>query len=64
MAPIETLREGDMDWLTLFFTIPAVYAGFAVVAGLLIKGLRARYLIIIGMSIWFFGAFCILGLGA
>ena len=60
---IRTLWECDMGGF-IFFTVYVVVAGFAVVAGLLIKGRWARSLIIIGMSIWFFGAFCILGLGA
>ena len=33
------------------------------VAGLLIKERWARFLIIIGMSLWFFGAFCLIGMG-
>ena len=33
------------------------------VAGLLIKGRWARFLIITGMSLWFFGAFCLIGMG-
>jgi len=34
------------------------------VAGLLRKERWGSYLIIIGMSLWFFGAFCLLGIGA
>jgi len=34
------------------------------VAGLLIKERRAYLMIIIGMSLWFVGAFCLLGIGA
>ena len=59
---IRTLWECDMGGFIVF--VPGLVAGFAVVAGLLIKGQWARFLIIIGMSIWFFGAFCIIGFGA
>ena len=59
---IRTLWECDIGGFILF--VPGLVAGFAVVAGLLIKGRWARFLIIIGMSIWFFLGFCILGFGA
>ena len=59
---IRTLWEGDIDGFTLF--LPGVIAGLSVIAGLLIKGRWARFLIIIGISIWFLVAFCVLGLGA
>jgi hypothetical protein len=39
-------------------------AGFAVVAGLLVKGWWARLLIIMGISVWFSLAFFILTVGA
>ena len=47
----------------IFFTVPAVVAGLSVVAGLLINRRWACFLVIIGMSLWFFEAFCILGMG-
>ena len=40
-----------------------VLAALVFVAGLLINRRWGRFLIIIGMSIWFFLAFCILGMG-
>lgn len=59
---IGTLWDGDA--VGIIFFLPGVIAGFAVLAGLLIRRRWARLMIIIGMSSWFFGAFCILGLGA
>jgi hypothetical protein len=59
---IRTLWECDIGGFILF--VPGSVAGFAVVAGLLIKGRWARFLIIIGMSIWFLYGIFILGLGA
>ena len=41
-----------------------VLSALVFIAGLLIKGRWARFLIIIGMSIWFFLAFCIIGMSA
>ena len=41
----------------------AVLSASVLVAGLLIKGRWACFLIIIGMSIWFLGAFYILAMG-
>ena len=63
LALIATLWEGDLDWF-VFFIVPVVVAGFAIVAGLLIKGHWARFLIIMGMSVWFFLAMCIVAMGA
>jgi len=60
---ILALWHGATD-MFIFFTVPAVVAGFAIVVGLLIKGRWARFLIIIGMSIWFILAFCTLAMGA
>jgi len=62
LALIGTLWEGDMNGF-IFFAVPAVVAGFAILAGLLIKGWWARFLVIIGMSIWFILASFILGMG-
>jgi urea transporter len=53
-------------WADTFIIISAaitVVAGLSVVAGLLINRRWACFLVIIGMSIWFFEAFCILGMG-
>jgi len=58
---IRTLWECDIEGFIIF--VPGVLAGSAIVAGLLIKGRWARFLIIIGMSIWFLVGFFILGLG-
>ncbi len=63
VAPINTLWHSDMDGF-IISTAALVVAGFGIVGGLLIKGRWARFLVIIGMSIWFFWAFVILGLGA
>jgi len=49
---IRTLWEGDMGGFVFF--VPGVIGGLSVIAGLLINKRRARFLIIVGMSIWFF----------
>jgi len=54
---------GGTDML-IFFTVPPVVGGLSVVAGLLINRWWARFLVIIGMSIWFFGGFLVVGSGA
>ncbi len=59
---VRTFWECDLQGF-IFFS-PTIVAGFAIVAGLLIKGRWACFLIIIGMSLWFLGAFCLLGMGA
>jgi hypothetical protein len=48
-----------------WFGIPVIaLIGLSVlIAGLLIKEWWACLLIIIGMSLWFFGAFCLIGIG-
>jgi len=56
------LCEGDMS--DLIFVVPGILAGLSVVAGLLINRWWAILLIVIGMSIWFLSAFCILAMGA
>jgi polyferredoxin len=59
---IATLWYGEQD--PFIIAVPTiVVAGFAIVAGLLIKGRWARFLIIIGMSTWFLGSFCLVGMG-
>jgi len=60
---IETLWYGEQDPFIIFAAVSVVVAGFAIVAGILIKGRWARFLIIIGMSIWFLCAFCTLAPG-
>jgi hypothetical protein len=50
--------------MLIFFTVPPVVGGLSVVAGLLINRWWARFLVIIGMSIWFFGGFLVVGSGA
>jgi hypothetical protein len=60
---IATLWYGEQD--PFIIAVPTIaVAAFAIVAGLLIKGRWARFLVIIGMSIWFFWAFCILAMSA
>lgn len=51
------LRIGAGIPLWIDIGIPLVYAAiFSIVIGLLINKLWARFLIVMGMSIWFFGA--------
>jgi hypothetical protein len=59
---IRTLFEGDMAGFSLF--VPGVIGGISVVTGLFIKAWWARFLIIIGMSIWFLVGIVIYGLSA
>jgi hypothetical protein len=59
---ILTLWYGDMNGFIV--VVPGVVAGLSVVAALLINRWWARFLVIIGMSIWFFWAFCILAMSA
>jgi len=54
---------GEWDPFIISAAAATLVAGFAIVAGLLIKGRWARFLIIIGMSIWFLLASFILGIG-
>jgi len=60
IAPLLSLRISLRPW----WPIPLItgIAGFALVAGLLINRWWACFLVIAGMSIWFFWAICVLGL--
>jgi maltodextrin utilization protein YvdJ len=60
---IETLWYGEHDPFIISATAATLVAGFAIVAGLLIKGRWARFLIIMGISIWFLLATFIAGIG-
>ena len=60
---IESCWYGEWDPFIISATAATLVAGFAIVAGLLIKGRWARFLIIIGMSIWFLLATFIAGIG-
>jgi hypothetical protein len=43
--------------------VVVVLAGLAIVAGLLKNRQWARVLVVVGMSLWFFEAWCLLGIG-
>jgi len=53
--------ESDIDWFAV--VPPGMVAVLFVVAGLFIKEWWARFLIIMGMSIWFLTGFVVLGIG-
>jgi len=64
IAPLWLILTGyGGTGMLIFFTAPAVVAGLSVVASLLINKRWARFGVIVGMSIWFLLAFCILGMG-
>jgi hypothetical protein len=44
------------------FVVPGVVSGLSVVTGLSIKGRWTRFLVIIGMSIWFIVGIFIVGI--
>ena len=58
---IMTLLEGDTEGFVMI--LPGLVGGLSAVVGLLIKERYGRFLIIIGMSVWFLTGSFVLGLG-
>ena len=59
LCPILT-GYGGTDFI-IFCTVPMVVAGLSIAAGLLVNRQWARFLVIIGMSLWFMLGFFIIG---
>ena len=59
---ILSLWEGDVSWFTP--VAPGLLAGLIVITSLFINRWWARFLVIVGMSIWFFVGLVALGVGA
>jgi len=62
IAPLWPILTGYDGTGFILFTVPVVIAGLSVFAAILINRQWARLLVIIGMSIWFLAAFCVLGM--
>ncbi len=60
IAPLWALWDGT-DGLDAWVAV--VVAGSTVAAGLLIDRRWVRFLVIVAMSLWFFDAWCLLGIG-